>query len=209
MESLGPAMIIDKVAVPGYLHQERLPFYHRALPIVGLIEQIDVAVFVDPYLAIDQLRNGYDDLTAAGPFRNHVDEFLRKCIEDDASRTLAPFARDCVESCEPVACVRRFPFGPLPDEMNDISHLLPGAFLVPIERCLRIVPLPERLTSRDTIVERTGIHRGLRVGQILLVFLALLKNQPDIYTVNPSDLPGLHVHVAIEVSVDNQPAKVF
>src|SRR6516225_4367921 len=165
MESPGPAMIIDKVAVPGYLHQERLPFYHFALPIVGLIEQIDIAVLVDPYLAVDQVRNGYGDLTAAGPFRDHVDEFLRKCIEDDASRTLAPFARDCVESREPVACVLRFPFGPLPDEMNHVSHLLPGAFLVPIERRLRFVPLPERLTSRDPIVGRTVIHRGLRGGQ--------------------------------------------
>src|SRR6516162_3147201 len=209
MESPGPAMIIDKVAVPGYLHQERLPFYHFALPIVGLIEQIDVAVLVDPYLAIDQVRNGYGDLTAAGPLRDQVDEFLRKRVEHNASRTLAPFARDCVESGEPVACVCRFPFGPLPDEMNDISHLLPRAVLVPIEHCLRFVPLLERLTSRDTIVERTGINRRLRVGQVLLVFLALLKNQPDIYTVNPSDLPGLHVHFAIEVSVDNQPAKVF
>ena len=88
------------------------------------------------------------------------------------------------------------------------SHLLPGAVLVPIERRLRFVPLLECLASRDTIVERTGINRGLGVGQVLLVFLALLKNQPDIYTVNPSDLPGLHVHVAVEVSVDNQAAKV-
>ena len=82
-------MIIDKVAVPGYLHQERLPFYHRALPIVGLIEQIDVAVLVDPYLAIDQLRNGYGDLTAAGPFRDQVDELLRKCIEDVSGSSTA------------------------------------------------------------------------------------------------------------------------
>ena len=89
MESLGPAMIIKKFAVPGYLHQKRLPLHNLALPIVGLIEQINVAVLVDPYLAIDQVRNGYGDLTAAGPFRDQVDELLRKCIEDVSGSSTA------------------------------------------------------------------------------------------------------------------------
>src|SRR5215831_6719967 len=133
-ESLWPAMVIYKVAVPGHLHQKRLPLHHLTLPVINLIEQIDIAVFVDPHLATDQVRNGDGDLTAAGPFRDHVDEFLRKRVEHDAPRALAPFACDCIESGEPVARILRFPFGPLPDEMNHVPHLLPGAFLVPIER---------------------------------------------------------------------------
>src|ERR1051325_11533614 len=132
MEPLGPAMVINKVAVPGHLHQKRLPLHNLTLPVVDLIEQIDVAVFVDPNLATDQVRNGDSDLTATSPVRDHVDEFLRKRVEHDASGALVPLARDCVESGEPVACVRRFPFSPLPDEMNHVTHLLPGAFLVPM-----------------------------------------------------------------------------
>jgi hypothetical protein len=39
------------------LHQKRLPLNNLTLPVVDLIEQIDVAVFVDPDLATDQVRD--------------------------------------------------------------------------------------------------------------------------------------------------------
>ena len=53
MESLGPAMVINKVAVSGHLHQKRLPLHNLTLPVVYLIQQIDMALLVDPYLATD------------------------------------------------------------------------------------------------------------------------------------------------------------
>src|SRR5690242_8019258 len=109
MQPLRTAVIVDQVAVARNPHEESLPLQDLALSVVDLIEQIDIAVFVDRHLASHKIRNGDGNPTATGPLRDHVDEFLRKGVEHDTPGTLAPLASDCVESSEPVECVRRFP----------------------------------------------------------------------------------------------------
>src|SRR5579864_1288147 len=92
--------------------------------------------------------------------------------------------------------------------MNHVPHLLPGAFLVPVQRSLRFVPRLESLAPRDQIFEGAGVHRGLRVGYSPPVLLTLLQDQTDVHTVDPRDLSSLRVHLTVESPVDDQTAKV-
>src|SRR5712692_1101346 len=208
MNPLSSAVIVDQVPSPRHLHEEGFPLDDLSLAVADLIDEVNVAVFVDVYVPVNQIRNRNGDRTASSALRDHVDEFLRKGIEHDAPGTLAPLACDRVESRQPVVGVLRLPFGPLPHQVDHIAHLLAGAFLIPMQRCLGCVAALECLPPCHRVVHVARVQLGLGIGHFLLVLLALLQDQRNVDPVDRRDLPCLLVHFAIESSVDDQTAKV-
>src|SRR3970040_1499137 len=89
MDSPSPAVIVDQVAVPGYLHQEGFPLNDLSLAVVELIDEVDVAFLVDIDVPINQIWHRHGDRTATRALRDHVDKFLRKRVEHDAPGALA------------------------------------------------------------------------------------------------------------------------
>src|SRR6266852_5196520 len=180
---LSSAVIVDQVPVPRHLHEEGFPLDDLSLAVADLIDEVNVAVFVDVYVPVNQIRNRNGDRTASSALRDHVDEFLRKGIEHDAPGTLAPLACDRVESRQPVVGVLRLPFGPLPHQVDHIAHLLAGAFLIPMQRCLGFVATLECLPP---------CHRVVHVARV-----QLRAN----HVVQPADLVrGAHGQVQRQVS---------
>src|ERR1041385_2830849 len=98
MNPLSSAVIVDQVAGPRYLHEEGFPLDNLSLAVADLIDEVNVAVLVDVYVTVNQIRNCNGDRTASGALRDHVDEFLRKRVKHDTPATLGPLARDRVES---------------------------------------------------------------------------------------------------------------
>src|ERR1700674_3736583 len=105
MNPLSSAVIVDQVPSPRHLHEEGFPLDDLSLAVADLIDEVNVAVFVDVYVPVKQIGNRSGARTASSAFRDHVDEFLRKGVEHDAPGTLAPLACDRIESRQPVVGV--------------------------------------------------------------------------------------------------------
>src|SRR5207244_6869456 len=109
MNPLSSAVIVDQVPSPRPLHEEGFPLDDLSLAVADLIDEVNVAVFVDVYVPVNQIRNRNGDRTASSALRDHVDEFLRKGVEHDAPGTLAPLPCDRLESCHPAVAVIPLP----------------------------------------------------------------------------------------------------
>src|ERR1022692_557146 len=208
MNPLSSAVIVDQVTGPRYLHEEGFPLDDLSLAVADLIDEVNVAVFVDVYVPVNQIGNRNGDRTASSALRDHVDEFLRKSVKHDTPGTLAPLACDRVESRQPVVGVLRLPFGPLPHQVDHIAHLLAGAFLIPMQRCLGCVATSECLPPCRRVVHIARVQLRLGIVHFVLVLFALLQDQRDVNPVDRGDLPCLLVHFTIESPVDDQTAKV-
>src|SRR6266849_11201871 len=201
MNPLSSAVIVDQVPSPRHLHEEGFPLDDLSLAVADLIDEVNVAVFVDVYVPVNHIRNRNGDRTASSALRDHVDKFLRKGVEHDAPGTLTPLACDRVESRQPVVGVLRLPFGPLPHQVDHIAHLLAGAFLIPMQRCLGFVATLECLPPCYRVVHVARVQLGLSIGHFLLVLLALLQDQRNVDSVDRGDLTCLFVHFTIESPV--------
>src|ERR1039457_7374869 len=54
MNPLSSAVIVDQVTGPRYLHEEGFPFDDLSLAVADLIDEVNVAVFVDVYVPINR-----------------------------------------------------------------------------------------------------------------------------------------------------------
>ena len=57
MNPLSSAVIVDQVTGPRYLHEKGFPLDDLSLAVADLIDEVNVAVFVDVYVPVNQIRN--------------------------------------------------------------------------------------------------------------------------------------------------------
>jgi putative transposase len=73
MNPLSSAVIVDQVPSPRHLHEEGFPLDDLSLAVADLIDEVNVAVFVDVYVPVNQIRNRNGDRTASGALRDQLD----------------------------------------------------------------------------------------------------------------------------------------
>src|SRR5260370_2412965 len=101
MNPLSSAVIVNQVPSPRHLHEEGFPLDDLSLAVADLIDEVNVAVFVDIYVPVNQIRNRNGDRTASSALRDHLDEFLRKGIEHVPPGTLPPLPSAPVDTRPP------------------------------------------------------------------------------------------------------------
>src|SRR5216683_5624006 len=189
-----------------YLKEEDLALVGAAVAVGELFNEENASVLVKLDFTIHEIRNEDLHRGAASLFRNLVDDFLWKGMEQQRAISL-PRTDDCVQGLAPAAPVLLLSVSPRSNDRPQGLKFLAGPFLVGVDGTPGGIA-PGACFVPGCLVIPVGLIFSLGFPQGFIQSLFFLDEFSDLLRVDAVDQPAFLGHFPCEMLVGNQPVEV-